>query len=64
MTVDSSTAMALQAVLQQQQGTRQNFAIAMIRQQAQGEQALVALLEQSVGPPPAPGTGQVVDRRA
>jgi len=64
MNVDSSTAMALQTVLQQQQGTRQNFAIAMIRQQAQGEQALVALLEQSAGPPPSPGTGQVVDRRA
>ena len=62
--MDSSTAMALQTVLQQQQGARQNFAIAMIRQQAQGEQALVALLEQSVGPPPSPGTGQVVDRRA
>jgi hypothetical protein len=64
MTIDSSASMAIQAVAQQQQGARQQIAIAMIKQQAQGEQALVALLEQSAGPPPSPGTGQVVDRRA
>jgi hypothetical protein len=64
MTTDSSTSMTIQAIAQQQQGARQQIAIAMIRQQAQGEQALVALIEQSAGPPPAPGTGQVVDRRA
>ena len=64
MTTDSSTSMTIQAIAQQQLGARQQIAIAMIRQQAQGEQALVALIEQSAGPPPAPGTGQVVDRRA
>lgn len=46
--------------------TGQAMEIAMLRQQAQAEQSLVALLESAVeaakAPPPAPdGQGQVVD---
>jgi len=46
--------------------TRQNFEIAMLRQQAQSEQSLVQMLEQSLEatapPPPAPeGQGRHVD---
>lgn len=59
-----SSIMAAAAAVQSQ--TRAGIQAVVIRQEVKAQQALVALLSESAAAsaPAAPGTGQVVDRRA
>jgi hypothetical protein len=63
-TIGSSTDIAASLIAQRQQMTQEQMGIAMIRKEMEAQQALIALLTESAGPPPSPGTGQAVDRRA
>ncbi len=63
----STSDIAATMVAAQQEAALTRVSIAMMRQENQQSLDLVAMLEraaQSAGPPAAPGTGMVVDRRA
>ncbi len=64
MTIGGASDLATRLVALQQQGVQEQLGIAMIKKEAEAQQALIALIAESAGPPPAPGTGQIVDRRA
>jgi hypothetical protein len=61
----SSDSLASTALQMQADRTREDMSISMMRQQKQSDDAMVAMLDQaSREAAPAPGTGQLVDRRA
>lgn len=59
-------ALVSQLLTMQQAGTRQLAQIAVMKKSFDMEKAVANLLDpaQNAGPPPSPGTGHLVDRRA
>ena len=57
----------MQLMTMQAGATRQSAAVSMVRKAAEAERAVVTMIDdgmKNAPPPPVPGTGQVVDKRA